>query len=211
MQHSTSSTPQFIAPPEQAPSDATMRIDSFTPPRITGFTTPTSSTFSEDSLPEYPDTPADEDGHDNDSTMEVTPTATYAAPTSVPSRPESRSSTLSGVSTTAVKDGIEGRRVHQPPDAFLSSLMSAYNQPQSHHRHHQHHRKTPSATSEPAVGDSQPPLSRSSSYTSSTSSYTTDSLGAASYAATAVTPTTTTATDDFPAAPPAPAGQIASG
>ncbi|KAK9491950.1 hypothetical protein V1508DRAFT_420422 [Lipomyces doorenjongii] len=59
-------------------------------------------------------------------------TSGYLSTTNVPSRPESRSSTLSGISTTAVKDGVEGRRVHHRSAEFKPSLVAA------HHHHHAH-------------------------------------------------------------------------
>ncbi|KAK9372688.1 uncharacterized protein V1513DRAFT_451576 [Lipomyces chichibuensis] len=59
-------------------------------------------------------------------------TSGYWSTTNVPSRPESRSSTLSGISTTAVKDGVEGRRVHHRSAEFKPSLVAA------HHHHHAH-------------------------------------------------------------------------
>ncbi|KAK9236333.1 hypothetical protein V1525DRAFT_407263 [Lipomyces kononenkoae] len=59
-------------------------------------------------------------------------TSGYLGAANVPSRPESRSSTLSGISTTAVKDGIEGRRVHHRSVEIKPSIVTA----QQHHHHH---------------------------------------------------------------------------
>ncbi|KAJ8099735.1 hypothetical protein POJ06DRAFT_254343 [Lipomyces tetrasporus] len=70
-------------------------------------------------------------------------TAGSATSQNVPSRPESRSSTLSGISTTAVKDGVEGRRVHHRSAEFKPSLVAAHH----HHRSHQ-----PNANLQPPPG-----------------------------------------------------------
>ncbi|KAK9370974.1 hypothetical protein V1509DRAFT_615391 [Lipomyces kononenkoae] len=61
-------------------------------------------------------------------------TSGHFSAANVPSRPESRSSTLSGISTTAVKDGIEGRRVHHRNVEIKPSIATTH-----HHHHHYHH------------------------------------------------------------------------
>ncbi len=45
-----------------------------------------------------------------------------------PSRPLSRCSTTSGLSTTATKDGVEGKRIHRVPgfQPYTTSLLSSY-------------------------------------------------------------------------------------
>ncbi|KAK9448315.1 uncharacterized protein V1518DRAFT_406190 [Limtongia smithiae] len=100
---------------------------------------------------DLPDTPGEIRSVAADGTVSGSSSSYFPPQFQPPSRPESRSSTLSGLSTTAVKDGIEGRRVHQHHSEMKNPAVYA-----KQHHHHRPHGSTIPISSTGDVQDARP-------------------------------------------------------